>query len=372
MRLPTDVRYRFLALGLTAALAACGRGGNDFAAMASTGDTPGGLAQSGPAADYPVVLGDPYSIDGTLYTPVDTLNHDEVGYASLDAGGGTAVSIAHKTLPLPSYVEVTSLDTGKTILARAERRGPMTNDYLVALSQGAASQLGVTQGAPVRVRRVNPPEAERAKLRSGETAPDRMETPKSLLTALVRNLPAKGFTSLSAPKSGPALTSNNLGSSAVPAGVELPPMREPAPAAADAQKADVPAPAASKTFADAFREDRKAVAAYPLPAIASSALAKNPAPPVAKAEAAAAVEAATPQQPGTAQSAADGFVIQAAAFSSKANADRAASSINGFVEKSGKYFRVRKGPFANRGQAEAALAKVRDAGYRDARVYTTG
>ncbi|MXP46621.1 hypothetical protein GRI43_04320 [Altererythrobacter luteolus] len=378
MRLPTDVRYRFLALGLTATLAACGRGGNDFAAMTSTGDTPAVLAQSGPAADYPVVLGEPYSIDGTLYTPVDTLNHDEVGYASLDSDAGNAVSIAHKTLPLPSYVEVTSLDTGKTILARAERRGPMSNDYLVALSAGAATQLGVAQGAPVRVRRVNPPEAERAKLRSGETAPDRMDTPKSLLTALVRNLPAKGFTSLSAPKTGPALASNNLGKSAIPPSADLPAMREAAPAAADAPTVDAAAPAAKETFADAFRGDRKAVGAYPLPPIASSAAsgAAELSPPVqqgaTKAEAPATVQVATPQQPSASQSATDGFVIQAAAFSSKANADRAASSIDGFVQKSGKYFRVRKGPFANRGQAEAALAKVRDAGYRDARVYTTG
>jgi rare lipoprotein A len=33
---------------------------------------------------------------------------------------------------------------------------------------------------------------------------------------------------------------------------------------------------------------------------------------------------------------------------------------------------VRTGPFATRGEAEASLAKVRAAGYRDARIYTSG
>nr|WP_251567318.1 SPOR domain-containing protein [Erythrobacter sp. 3-20A1M] len=34
--------------------------------------------------------------------------------------------------------------------------------------------------------------------------------------------------------------------------------------------------------------------------------------------------------------------------------------------------RVRTGPYATRGKAEAALAKVRAAGYSDARVFTAG
>jgi rare lipoprotein A len=66
------------------------------------------------------------------------------------------------------------------------------------------------------------------------------------------------------------------------------------------------------------------------------------------------------------------FVVQAAAFSNEANAKRAANSLDGFVQKSGRFFRVRTGPFTNRGQAEAALAKVRAAGYSDARVFTSG
>src|SRR3546814_14674210 len=75
----------------------------------------------------------------------------------------------HKTLPLPSYVEVTALDTGRTILVRVNDRGPMVTDRLIGLSLGAAEQLGIADGVTaVRVRRTNPPAAERRLLRAGE------------------------------------------------------------------------------------------------------------------------------------------------------------------------------------------------------------
>ena len=70
--------------------------------------------------------------------------------------------------------------------------------------------------------------------------------------------------------------------------------------------------------------------------------------------------------------AADGaFVVQAATFASEANAERAAESLGGFIDPVGRFYRVRTGPYATRGQAEAALAKVRAAGYSDAKVSTT-
>ena len=151
---------------------------------------PDALPTVGPAADYPVVVGEPFVIEGTTYTPADRLNFDQVGQAMQGSDGGDAISIAHKTLPLPSYAEITALDTGRTILVRVERRGPMRNDRLVELSPGAAAQLGVPgqMQVPIRIRRVNPPEVERAMLRRGERVAERMDTPPGLLVVLRRKL----------------------------------------------------------------------------------------------------------------------------------------------------------------------------------------
>jgi rare lipoprotein A len=91
---------------------------------------------------------------------------------------------------LPSYAEVTDLKTGRTILVRVERRGPGDSQHAIELSPGAAAQLGIAAGSNegVRVRRVNPPEQDRALLRSGNPAPERMATPKPLLDVLQRKL----------------------------------------------------------------------------------------------------------------------------------------------------------------------------------------
>ena len=144
---------------------------------------------NGPAADYPVTIGAQHQVQGVSYTPSDEWNYDQVGYVALDPAGGASVTGENHTLPVPSYVEVTSLETGKTILVRIERRGPMDNNSLIGLSPGAAAQLGAVAGTPVRVRRVNPPEPERAALRSGKAASERMATPMSLVAVLKRKLP---------------------------------------------------------------------------------------------------------------------------------------------------------------------------------------
>jgi rare lipoprotein A len=85
--------------------------------------------------------------------------------------------------------------------------------------------------------------------------------------------------------------------------------------------------------------------------------------------------AATSPQPATRPvvSTAEGaFVVQVAALRSFDRAQRVASSIGGQVSQTGSLYRIRTGPFATRGQAEASLAKVRAAGYSDARIFTNG
>ncbi|MEP2736390.1 MAG: SPOR domain-containing protein [Erythrobacter sp.] len=284
---------------------------------------------NGPEADYPVVLGDPFKVDGIEYTPDNSWNYDAVGYATTDQAAG--ISASHKTLPLPSYVEVTSLESGKRVLIRVERRGPMTNARLIALSPDAQALLGASDATPVRVRRVNPPENERFALRSGGAASPRIDTPNSLVQVLRRKLPASGSTSLAS--TAPAKPTEATNEEDSEPSIAVAPNPEPT-----ATPTSTPSATATAT------------------ATAASTPTTAPKPPASTTQ---------PAMRGR-------FAVQAAAFKSKASAERAAKAINGFVKSGGGYHRVRTGPYANRGQAEAALAKVRAAGYSDAQVVTAG
>jgi len=338
MRLPVNHSLPLAALVI---LAGCGGGGG--ADKPHSGPAP--IAASGPAADYPVRIGEPFTVEGTTYTPVDKLNYDEVGYAvtGMAGSGDAVVSIAHKTLPLPSYAEVTSLETGKTILVRVERRGPMRNDRLIELSPGAAAQLGVADPAraPIRIRRVNPPEVERAMLRGGQSAPARMDTPPSLLTVLKRKLDP---TLVPAPIATP-------GVEPVPGPAASPPPHDPR-----AVPHAIPSPRATITPRST---------AKPLPAATPSS--QPTAQPTAQPSA---QPSATPTPSASARPAAGAgsFLVQVGAFGNRANATAAAAKVGGSERSAGNLTRVVIGPFANRAAAEAALAKARGAGYRDARI----
>lgn len=335
-----------LTLGLAAALAACGGGGGSVPASVS-----GLPAAVGPAADYPVTIGDPYTIDGVTHEPRDVLNYDEVGYAALDRAGVENVSGEHHTLPLPSYVEVTSLESGRTILVRLERRGPMAGNQLIGLSAAPAEQLGIVEGAPVRVRRVNPPEQERAVLRGGARAPLRMDTPRSLVNVLRRKLP-NGEGPLPEEAAPVPVTLPEAVSSAPPEPTQAPSSLEPVdlPASSAAPPIEE-APVAAQEASDEVQEAPAAVQETPVeqPVV----------PPAPEAEEPPAV---------TAAAATGAFAVQAGAFSVKENADRVASAIGGTVSRPGRLYLVRTGPFATRQEAEASLAKVRSAGYSDARI----
>lgn len=149
-----------------------------------------------PVSDTPVRVGRPYTVRGMTYRPAMDLTYDRLGYASWygpESGSQTAngerfrpdgISAAHTTLPLPSYVEVTSLETGRVILVRVNDRGPFSgHGRIIDLSRGAGRLLGIAPrgSAAVRVRVVEPPEADRRLLRAGKPALARPSVPQSLL-----------------------------------------------------------------------------------------------------------------------------------------------------------------------------------------------
>jgi len=133
-------------------------------------------------------VGKPYQVAGITYYPADDQTYDQVGLASWYGGqfhgGPTAngelfdmdrVGAAHKTLPLPCYVEVTALDTGRTVLVRINDRGPFVANRIIDLSRRTAQLLGIerTGVSRVRVRRVYPSDEDRLALRSGRPASER-------------------------------------------------------------------------------------------------------------------------------------------------------------------------------------------------------
>jgi rare lipoprotein A len=52
-----------------------------------------------------------------------------------------AMTAAHKTLPLPTYVQVTNLKNGRSIVVRVNDRGPFKEGRIIDLSYTAASKL---------------------------------------------------------------------------------------------------------------------------------------------------------------------------------------------------------------------------------------
>jgi len=56
-----------------------------------------------------------------------------------------AMTAAHKTLRIPSYVRVTNLENGKVIVVRVNDRGPFVNNRIIDLSYAAAHKLGITR-----------------------------------------------------------------------------------------------------------------------------------------------------------------------------------------------------------------------------------
>jgi rare lipoprotein A len=150
-------------LALLLALAAC--------AGKPPPTNPGKPVGAATAATPGVKIGKPYQVYGVWYYPADDRNYDERGVASWYGPGFHALSTAngerydqddvtaaHKTLPMPSWVEVENLDNGRRLTVRINDRGPFVAGRIIDLSRKSAQLLGVDRPgtARVRVRRVFP------------------------------------------------------------------------------------------------------------------------------------------------------------------------------------------------------------------------
>lgn len=108
----------------------------------------------------------PYTVRGRSYTPLRSAQgYDEQGVASWygwESGSTTSMgtrfaprefTAASRVLPLPTCVQVTNLDNGRSALVLVNDRGPFADGRILDLSYGAATALGVarTGTAPIRI-----------------------------------------------------------------------------------------------------------------------------------------------------------------------------------------------------------------------------
>jgi len=301
------------------------------------------LGQPVPKGGGAYVTGSAYQVDGVWYQPREDPTYDRVGkaswYGELFHGRRTAngeiydmdrLSAASPTLPMPVYARVTNLENQRSIIVRVNDRGPYANDRIIDLSRRSAELLGFRDKgtAPVRVQYL-----ARAPL-NGDDSYER------------RYLASQGWAQV-ASRGGPREPAS-VGSVAL----NMRPPHKPAYPQTVASVAVQPAP----------------VDAVPAPGVV----------PQLRWQASARSSAApSPLRQGTAgRNGAGGFLIQAGSFRSEDNAERARSSLSGIAPVevapigagSETIFRVRVGPFADELAANAALARVTEAGYRGAKI----
>ncbi len=68
------------------------------------------------------------------------------------------MTAAHKTLPLPAYVQVTNLQNGRSVVVRVNDRGPFVGNRIIDLSYTAAAKLDMLHNgtAMVEIRTIDP------------------------------------------------------------------------------------------------------------------------------------------------------------------------------------------------------------------------
>lgn len=109
-------------------------------------------------------VGDPYEVAGKWYYPAEDYGYREEGIASwygLEFHGKrtangevydmNALTAAHKTLPMPSVVNVTNLENGRALKLRINDRGPFVDGRIIDLSRRAAQLLNVEEIGTARV-----------------------------------------------------------------------------------------------------------------------------------------------------------------------------------------------------------------------------
>jgi rare lipoprotein A len=276
-------------------------------------------------------VGKPYQIANVWYYPREDYSYNETGIASwygpgfhgrLTANGEIydqdAMTAAHRTLPMPSLVQVTNLENGRSIRVRVNDRGPYAHGRIIDMSKRAAELLGFTnQGtAKVRVQVLEPESRQLAMLASGGEAGASAAPPAvPVETVAVQELPPSG--------GAPVQSSTRTAALAPP-----------------------PQASAVTSDAEPSRLRTATVAPTPEPLVTQM--------PVRRTQ----------------------IYVQAGAFTQVANAVRLRArlaslgdvQISKALVGADAFYRVRLGPMANVVQADQTLEMLLGSGFKDARV----
>ncbi len=112
---------------------------------------------------------DPYQVDGKWFYPRDYKSYIEVGIAEIEIelnnGDLTtnkeffhneALSGSHRSLPLPSILEVTNLENGRKTKVRVNNRGAYSSTHIINLSTGVFKELNLNSGGGlVKIELIN-------------------------------------------------------------------------------------------------------------------------------------------------------------------------------------------------------------------------
>ena len=306
------------------------RGGTGIGRDGADANPPAGLSQVPDAQPRVEAIrssggtSKPYVVLGRSYVPItDDRPWRETGLASWygrkfhsqsTASGEPydmyAMTAAHKTLPLPSYVRVRNPANGREAIVRVNDRGPFHDDRVIDLSYTAALKLDLLRGvAPVEIERITNEDIRAGNWRRGDTGS----------TALALAAPA--------PRPSAATVSDSV---AVPAALTSPVVAAP-------------------------RTEVRELAALP-PLAPEAAAPQMPAP-------------GADSVPASPAGPASGFWVQLGAFSQRDGVDRfqqkvarslpsLAPALNVFAER-GTY-RLQLGPYASRELARDTAEQVRN------------
>ncbi|MEQ9941793.1 endolytic peptidoglycan transglycosylase RlpA [Pectobacterium aroidearum] len=293
-----------------------------------------------------------YSIKGKSYKIVkDPQNFSETGLAAWygeEASGNrtsigetfdpNAITAAHPTLPLPSYVRVTNLSNGRRLVVRVNDRGPYTPGRIIDLSKAAGDRLNISNNTKVKVDFIN-------------VAPDgTLSGPGTVGTTVTKQSfalperPSFGASGLGTPMMESTSPTTN---SAV-----RPISNSSLSAPTESTQPQSSAPSHSGGFLGAPSALRAGVVESNVAPTATSS------PSAAPLNVAPAASAAAVAAPSAVSSSATGrYVVQVGALSDQQRAQTWQRSLSerfrvaGKVTASGGLYRIQLGPFQNRQQA---------------------